>query len=139
MQARRLVPPPPRPLGIRRRAQTFRVGGGGRAASPEWVAVAKEEREFVQIHDGGQVGDEVTVKVLHPRKHCQIEIDEHILTHLLFVTWCVTGDHLFVISATCPLLSCSDVSDCHSPFSVMCIALCSDHCLAQGQPVGLHS
>ena len=38
----------------------------------------------------------------------------------------VTGNQLFVISATCPLLSCSDVSDCHGPFSNMCIALCSD-------------
>ena len=29
----------------------------------------------------------------------------------------VTGDHPFVISSTRPLLSCSDVSDCHRPFS----------------------
>ena len=35
---------------------------------------------------------------------------------VVVVRRCVTGDHLFVISATCPLLSCSDVSDCHSPF-----------------------
>ena len=41
---------------------------------------------------------------------------------------CVTGDHLFVISATCPLLSCSYVSDHHRPFSVMWKALCSDTC-----------
>ena len=32
---------------------------------------------------------------------------------------CVTGDHIFVISATRPLLSCSDVSDCHRTFSIM--------------------
>ena len=51
----------------------------------------------------------------------------------------VTGDHLFVISATSLLFSCSDVSDCHRPFSTMCIALCCDNCLAQGQPVSLHS
>ena len=51
---------------------------------------------------------------------------------------CVTGDHLFVISATCRLLSCSDASDCHRPFSTMCIAHCSDNFLAQGQRVSLH-
>ena len=51
----------------------------------------------------------------------------------------VTGDHLFVISGTCLVLSCFDVSDCHSPFSVMCIAFCADACLAQGHPVSLHS
>ena len=28
----------------------------------------------------------------------------------------VTGNQLFVVSATCLLLSSSDVSDCHSPF-----------------------
>ena len=50
----------------------------------------------------------------------------------------VTGDLLFVISATCPLLSCSDVGDCHAPFSTVCITLCSDDCLAQGQSVNLH-
>ena len=42
--------------------------------------------------------------------------------------WGVTGDHLFVISATCSVLSCFAVSDCHSPFSVICIAFCSDAC-----------
>ena len=50
----------------------------------------------------------------------------------------VTGDHIFLISATCPLLSCSDVSDFHRPFSTMCIALCAENYLAQGQPVSLH-
>ena len=52
---------------------------------------------------------------------------------------CVTGDHLFIISATCSVLSWFAVNDCHSPFSVVCIALCSGNCLAQGQPVSLHS
>ena len=51
----------------------------------------------------------------------------------------VTGDQLFVISVTCPLLSCFDVSDCYSPFSVMRAAFCSDNCLARGQAVSLHS
>ena len=51
----------------------------------------------------------------------------------------MTGDHLFVISATCPLLSCFDVSDCHKPFSIMCFAFCSDNCLAWGQPVSCTS
>ena len=51
----------------------------------------------------------------------------------------MTGDHLFVISATCLLLSCSDVSDCHRQFSIMCIARCPDNCLAQGQPVSCTS
>ena len=37
------------------------------------------------------------------------------------------------------LLSCSDVSDCHSPFPSVCTALCFDCCLAQGQPVSSHS
>ena len=40
----------------------------------------------------------------------------------------VMGNHLFVISATCPVLSCFAVRDCPSPFSVICIALCSDAC-----------
>ena len=51
----------------------------------------------------------------------------------------VTDDHLFVIPVTYPVLSCSDVSDCHSPLHVMCTAFCSDNCLARGQPVSLHS
>ena len=55
------------------------------------------------------------------------------------LVWSVTGDHLLVISATCPLLSCSDVSDCHRPFSIMCGALCSDNFLAQSQLVSCTS
>ena len=39
----------------------------------------------------------------------------------------VTDDHLFVISATCRLSTCSVVSDSHGPFSVMFEALCSDN------------
>ena len=31
----------------------------------------------------------------------------------------VTGDHLFLISATCPLMTCPDVSDSPGPFSIM--------------------
>ena len=38
----------------------------------------------------------------------------------------VTGDHLFVISATCSVLSCFAVSDCEKHFSFMCIKICSD-------------
>ena len=40
----------------------------------------------------------------------------------------MTGCYLFVISATCSVLSCSAVSDCHSPFSIICTAFCSDAC-----------
>ena len=39
-------------------------------------------------------------------------------------------------------LSCfavRNVRDCHNPFSVICKAFCADTCLAQGQPVSLHS
>ena len=51
----------------------------------------------------------------------------------------VTGDHLFVISATCLVLSCFDVSNCHKPLSVMCLALCSDACwLKANQSVCTH-
>ena len=51
----------------------------------------------------------------------------------------MTGDHLFVISATCLVLSCFDVSDGHhKPLSVMCVAFCSDNCLAYGQSVCTH-
>ena len=51
----------------------------------------------------------------------------------------VTGDHLFVISATCHVLSCFAVSDCHSPFSVICMAFCSDACwLKANQTVCTH-
>ena len=39
----------------------------------------------------------------------------------------VTDDHLFVISATCRLSTCSVVSDSRGPFSVMFKALCSDN------------
>ena len=50
-----------------------------------------------------------------------------------------TGDHLFVISATC---SCCCLVlmrvTVTTRFSVMCTALCSDNCLAQGKPVSLH-
>ena len=51
----------------------------------------------------------------------------------------VTGDHLFVISTTCPLFPCLDVSDCHGPLSTMCIALCSDNfSLKANQSEALH-
>ena len=43
---------------------------------------------------------------------------------------CLTSTAAF-LPPTCLLLSCSDVSDCHRPFSTMCIALCSANCLAQ--------
>ena len=36
-----------------------------------------------------------------------------------------TGDHLFVISAICLVMSLFDVSVCHKPLSVMCIAFLS--------------
>ena len=39
-----------------------------------------------------------------------------------------TGNHLFVHSATCSVLSCFAVSDCHSQFSVICTAFCSGAC-----------
>ena len=53
--------------------------------------------------------------------------------------WCVTGDHPFVISATCSVLSCFAVSDCHSPFSVIFPAFCSDACwLKANQSVCTH-
>ena len=40
---------------------------------------------------------------------------------------------------TCPLFPCFDVSDCHGPFSTMCIALCSDNFwLKANQSVALH-
>ena len=51
----------------------------------------------------------------------------------------MTGDHLFVFSATCPVLSCFAVSDCHGPFSLICIARCSDACwLNANQSVCTH-
>ena len=43
------------------------------------------------------------------------------------VTWeSVSGDHIFVISATCSVLSCFAVSDCHSLLTAICVACCSD-------------
>ena len=49
----------------------------------------------------------------------------------------LTGDHLFVISTTCPLFPCFDVSDCYGPFSTMCFALCF-FWLKANQSVALH-
>ena len=52
---------------------------------------------------------------------------------------CVTGDHLFVMSVTCSVLSCFAVSDCRSPSSVICVAFCADACwLKANQSVFTH-
>ena len=49
------------------------------------------------------------------------------------------GRPYFLISATCSVLSCFAVSDCHSPFSVICKAFCSDACwLKANQSVCTH-
>ena len=56
-----------------------------------------------------------------------------------FSTMGVTGDPISVISATCPFLSGSDLSDCRSPFRVVCTAFCSDACwLKANQSVCTH-
>ena len=38
----------------------------------------------------------------------------------------VSGDHIFVMSATCSVLSCFAVSDCHSLLTAIRVACCSD-------------
>ena len=47
----------------------------------------------------------------------------------------VTVDLLVVISAAYPLLSCSDVRDCHGPFATTRVAFFSDTCWCPSQPV----
>ena len=107
------------------------------------IGVAQTKRVSVSI--GSQLIGTAQIKrasIRHGshRSHGSEEWVPHQRGHLQGHPWrrkwrlFVTGDHLFVISATCPLSSCCDVSG-HRPFSTMWIALCSDNCLAQGQPV----
>ena len=47
----------------------------------------------------------------------------------------VKVDLLKVISDTYPVLSCSDVSDCHGPYAITRVAFFSDTCWCPSQPV----